>query len=237
MSVGLRAYRRMRVIWRLLTAVEPYVRSVVDVDLEYHGGEDCGWRIQRGVLGANSVVVDIGLGEDVSFSQSLIAKFGLTVHGFDPTPRAIAYIKRLAVPNFVLHEFGIGTRSGTAKFFLPKDQRHVSGSLVAAAHLGSCEIEVSLLTIGEIFSRLGCDRIDLLKLDVEGAEFELFASTEFALYAPRIRMLCVEFHHRWNTFGKQATLDAVRTRGRLGLHCAWRSTTSNEEFLFVRDDR
>lgn len=234
MTVLLDLYRRARVVARQATGSEPIVPLTVATDLEFHGNDYCGWSVQRGVLNARSVVVDVGLGEDIAFSQSLVDRFGLVVHGFDPTPRAIDYIKRLAPRNFVLHEFGIGVRTGTAKFFLPANEQHVSGSLIPENHLSRREIEVQLLSIGDIFRRLQCDRIDLLKLDVEGAEFEVIASPEFAAYAPRIGMLCVEFHHRWPSFGKRATDAAVATLQRLGFGCGWRATSTNEEFLFIR---
>jgi FkbM family methyltransferase len=227
-------YRRTRVVAWQAIGREPIVPVTKNADLEFHGNDYCGWAIQRGALNAQSIVVDVGLGEDITFSQSLIDKFGLVVHGFDPTPKAIDYIKRLAPRNFVLHELGIGARTGTAKFFLPIDEQHVSGSVIPEQHLGKREIEVSLLSIGDLFRRLQCERIDLFKLDVEGAEFDVIGSAEFAEYAPRIGMFCVEFHHRWPSFGKQATDAAVATLGRLGFRCAWRSASTNEEFLFIR---
>lgn len=46
--------------------------------------------------------MNIGLGEDISFSQSIIDKYGLVVHGFDPTPRSIKYINGLNQTNFIL---------------------------------------------------------------------------------------------------------------------------------------
>jgi FkbM family methyltransferase len=227
-------YRRARVVARQATGSEPVVPVTMAVDLEFHGNDYCGWSIRRGALNAHSVVVDVGLGEDITFSQSLIDKFGLTVHGFDPTPRAIDYIKRTSPRNFVLHELGVGARSGKAKFFLPINEQHVSGSLIPEAHLGKRELQVELLSIGDLFRRLHCERIDLFKLDIEGAEFDLIASPEFAEYAPRIDMLCVEFHHRWPSFGRQATDAAVATLRGLGFGCAWRATSTNEEFLFIR---
>lgn len=234
MTALLNLYRRARVKARQIAGSEPLVPITARVDLEFHGNDYCGWSIQRGVLNAQSVVVDIGLGEDIAFSQSLIDKFGLTVHGFDPTPRAIAYVKRLAPRNFVLHEFGIGADSGPAKFFLPANQQHVSGSLLREDHLSGREIEVQLLSIGDVFKHLGCEHIDLLKLDVEGAEFEIIRSEQFAQYAPRIRMFCVEFHHRWPSIGKAATDAAVASLQRFGFRCAWGAGATNEEFLFVR---
>jgi FkbM family methyltransferase len=178
--------------------------------------------------------VDVGIGEDISFSTSLITRYGCTVHGFDPTPRAIEYVRRLAPEHFVLHEYGVAAEPGTATFYLPNDSRHVSGSLQPARHLGATRIEVRLAGMRDVFDLVGAPRIDLLKIDIEGAEYGLLDSDAFRDSASRIDRLCVEFHHRWPEFGSRATLDAVAGLGRLGFRCAWRSKSTNEEFLFVR---
>jgi hypothetical protein len=133
-----------------------------------------------------------------------------------------------------MHEFGVAAESGTATFYLPNDVSHVSGSLQKAGHLGAASIEVRLAGIRDVFDIVGAQRIDLLKLDIEGAEYGLLGSEAFRSCAARIDRLCVEFHHRWPEFGSRATLDAVATLGRLGFGCAWRSMSTNEEFLFVR---
>lgn len=230
-------YRRARVLWKQALKVEPFVPVRARLALEFHGDDYCGWCVPRGRLNARSVVVDVGLGEDVSFSTSLMSSYGCAVHGFDPTPRAIDFVRRAAPPGFVLHEVGVAAERGRASFFLPNNEAHVSGSLVHASHVGDRSIEVELVTLGDVFERIGQTHIDLLKIDIEGAEYPLLAGEDFALNASRIDMLCVEFHHRWSIYGPTATLKTVERLEALGFECAWRSTASNEEFLFVRRAR
>ena len=229
----LETYRTLRVVTKQVLGEEPVVLVDSQVPLEFHGNGYCGWCVPRGLLGSDSVVVDIGLGEDVSFSQSLIARYGCMVHGFDPTPRAVQYVKALEEPNLILHEFAVAARRGKAVFYLPNDAAHVSGSLSRAAHVGAGELEVDLVTFLDVFDLVGRQNIDVLKIDVEGAEYELIADSSFDQYAPRIRCLCVEFHHRWPNFGKRATIAAVERLRKLGFSCAWRARTTNEEFTFV----
>jgi FkbM family methyltransferase len=226
-------YRRARIATKRAIGTEPSVGVDVAIPLEFHGNDYCGWSIPKGALNARSVVVDVGLGEDISFSRSLIDRSGCIVHGFDPTPRAIHYIRRLAQPNFVLHEFGVSAEAGRATFYLPNNTDFVSGSLHRAGHLGESRIDVPLTGIRDVFGIVGSDRINLLKLDIEGSEYDLISSAAFLQCAERIDLLCVEFHHRWQEFGCDATLSAVATLKSLGYRCAWRSRTTNEEFLFV----
>ncbi len=228
-------YRKLRVAIKQKLQIEPVVLVEKKLPLEFHGNDYCGWSIPVGHLGSNSVVVDVGLGEDISFSRSIIQKYGCTVHGFDPTPRAIHYVNRIADPKLVLHEFGVAAQGGQATFYLPNDDAHVSGSLSRSSHVGQHGIEVSLIALKDIFLLLGAERIHLLKLDIEGTEFDLIADEKFKEYAARIDCLCIEFHHRWSNFGKESTLNAVQRLRELGFRCAWRAKSTNEEFMFVND--
>jgi FkbM family methyltransferase len=226
-------YRSARVVAQQALGIEPIVLREIAPSLEFHGNDYCGWSIPRGTLSGDSVIVDVGLGEDVSFSRSLMGAYGCRVHGFDPTPRAIAYVKSLACESLLVHEFGVSGGSGKAIFYLPNNESHVSGSLIPEQHVGRTQIEVNLLGMKDVLRTIGADRIDVLKIDIEGAEYELLASAEFRDCAPSVGVLCIEFHHRWSTYGRGATLTAVRTLRELGFRCAWRSTTTNEEFTFV----
>ena len=230
----LKIYRCARVLLKQALLIEPVVLAKLHPLLEFHGNDYCGWCIPAGVLNGESVVVDVGLGEDISFSQSLMRAYGCVVNGFDPTPRAIDYVRSLGCERLRLHDSAVANRSQLASFFLPNDESHVSGSLLREEHLGQKELQISVVGIQELFALIGAERINLLKLDIEGAEYDLIASAEFAACAARIDMICIEFHHRWRRFGRRSTLNAVSILNRLGFQCAWRGVATNEEFLFLR---
>ncbi len=233
MDSFLNIYRQARIATKRTVGIEPRVAVDVNVPLEFHGNDYCGWKIPQDSLDADAAIIDVGLGEDISFSQSLIERYGCTVHGFDPTPRAIDWIERLAPRNFRLHKYGVSATSRTARFYLPNNADHVSGSLLHAGHVGTRSIDVELVGIGDVFDKIGVPRIDLLKIDIEGAEYDLIGSEAFRDCARRIGMLCIEFHHRWPEFGASRTLRAVSELKDAGFRCAWRSPFTNEEFLFI----
>lgn len=230
----LNTYRRLRVKIKQWQCIEPRISVQLRMAQEFHGNEYCGWSIPAASLGPDSVVVDVGLGEDVSFSTSLIDRYQCSVHGFDPTPRAIGYMENLAYPKFLLHKFGVASRSGRASFYLPNNELHVSGSLTRSSHTGLHQIEVDLVMLDDVAALVGSERIDLLKLDIEGAEYELLMDESFARHATRIGILCIEFHHRWPSFGAQATEQVVKRLNELGFLCIWANGATNEEFTFVR---
>jgi FkbM family methyltransferase len=52
---------------------------------------------------------------------------------------------------------------------------------------------VATISIGEIVAQMGFDRIDLLKIDIEGAEKELFENN-YETWLPKTRCLIIELH-------------------------------------------
>lgn len=217
---------------------EPVVLAKASVPLVYHGNPGYGgWSIPEGFVLPGALVVDVGLGEDISFSQSLIAQYGCAVHGFDPTPRAIEYVESLKQKKFTLHKFGLGATSRQERFFLPNESTNVSGSIAQADHVGAQEIVVELLSPDAMLKEIGVDAIAVLKLDIEGAEYEVIDSPDFERIASSIDVLCIEFHHRWTRFGPDATRKAVEKLERSGFVCVWRAVESNEEFTFVRAEK
>jgi FkbM family methyltransferase len=228
------AYRVARVHARKLKGTEPHVPTTLKLPLEFHGNDYCGWAIPKDFLSKASLIVDVGVGEDISFTQSAITRYGCSAVGFDPTPRAVKYIDALQPENFVLHKLGLAGESGKATFNLPTNSQFVSGSIVDAEHLAGEKLEVGLVDLGGLMNIIQAQTIDILKIDIEGAEYDLIQSQSFAERAGQVRALCVEFHHRWPEFGAEKTIDAVRTLQQLGFACAWGSKTTNEEFLFVR---
>lgn len=52
---------------------------------------------------------------------------------------------------------------------------------------------IQAMTIDDILKKSGCDQIDILKLDVESAEKEIF-SKDYDNWLPRVRVLIIEIH-------------------------------------------
>lgn len=229
-----RQVRELRVLAKRLIGIEPKVRETLRPTLEYHGTAEAGWKILARSLKPNSVIVDVGVGEDLSFSTSISRTYGCLVSAFDPTPRAIRYVSSLDNDRIRLFELGLGSAAGRHTFYLPNNSAHVSGSLHQQSHLGREAIDVDIVTIDQLFSTIGCARIDVLKLDIEGSEYDVIESEAFRDHAGRIDQLCVEFHHRWEGRGRHLTNRAVATLRECGLECAWYSRSTNEEFTFVR---
>lgn len=165
-------------------------------------------------MGPNSVAYSVGTGEDMSFDLALIEKYGCEVHGFDPTPKSIAWVKRQTTPSkFRFHEWGLAGHDGTVDFFLPANPDHVSASVVQRAGTGDQRVTVQVRRLSTVMKELGHSRVDLLKLDIEGAEYGVIDDIE-KFHQERgklpIHQILVEFHHRFFPDGRDRTQRAIR---------------------------
>ena len=67
--------------------------------------------------------------------------------------------------------------------------------------------EVDCVTIDELLERFGIERIDLLKIDIEGSELEVLADS--AAWMPKVEALAVELHDRYRPGCTRSFIDAT----------------------------
>lgn len=206
--------------------------SLLECERLLLGTEYGGYAVCPTALGPQSVVYSFGVGCDVSFDCELIAARQVTVHAFDPTPRSIAWLKTQTLPeSFVFHPWGIADFDGTARFHAPKDPSHVSHTLLDGGDVGMGTVEVPVLRLHTIMEKLGHDRIDILKMDIEGAEYGVLGDVLGSGIA--ISQILIEFHHgRSGTplSKTQAAVDALQAAGFRAFH----TSPSGYEFSFLR---
>ncbi|WKB51963.1 FkbM family methyltransferase [Eleftheria terrae] len=135
------------------------------------GTEYGGWVVPEDALRPGAVCYCVGCGEDISFDLALVERYGCEVHGFDPTPRSIAYVteKTRGIDAYTFHPIGIWTSEGVLQFFAPQDSEHVSYSLTNLQST-SQSIEVPTQRLKQVLQENRHQRLTLLKLDIEGAE-------------------------------------------------------------------
>lgn len=166
-------------------------------DLQRLGDTYGGWVVPRSLLNSTSVVYCVGCGENISFDLDLISTFGCTVYGLDPTPRAVEFVRAAASrePRYRFESLGLWDEAKTLRFYAPRDPTHVSHSVLNLQQT-STFIELPVERLSRVMARHGHDRVALLKLDIEGAEYKVLQSVLDDGIA--VSILCVEydeFHH------------------------------------------
>jgi FkbM family methyltransferase len=161
-------------------------------DLVRLGSGYGGWVVPAAAVHSDSVCYCVGVGEDISFDLALMERFGCEVHAFDPTPRAIEYVRRHAadVPRFHFHPVGVWDRDEQLRFYAPSNPDHVSHSVMNLQQTDAF-FEAPCRSLTSLMKQLGHARIDLLKLDVEGAEHRVIAA--MLKHGVTVKALCVEF--------------------------------------------
>ena len=155
--------------------------------------------IYRPDLTSESVVIDAGCSYQADFSLYLMNRHGLRAIGVDPTRKHQDALRAIAArhPGRFSHvPWAIAAHDGTLTFH--ESGVNESGSLFAdhvnVLHDKTTRYDVEAVSLGTLLARLGLPRVDILKLDLEGAEYDLIDRVTASDLQP-VRQLFVEFHH------------------------------------------
>jgi len=166
-------------------------------DLKSIGTRYGGWVIPTTLLDAESICYCAGCGEDISFDMGLIEEIGCDVFAFDPTPRAIKYVSKVAGNNSQYHFFDVGLwdREDKLRFYVPKNPDHVSHSLLNIQKTNDY-IDVRVNSLPRIMESLGHRTLNLLKLDIEGSEYKVIQS--IIENNIEVNIICIEYDECFN---------------------------------------
>ncbi len=195
-------------------------------------------------LDANSVCYLAGAGEDISFDCALAQRFHCKIRIVDPTPRAVEHFNLLGqatregrrfpvnnsetefyditVADFSRMSFlpvGLADRDVELKFYLPKNPAHVSCSTV---NLQKTEdyFTANCYRLDTVMVQQGDKKVDLLKMDIEGAEYSVIRDLVKSSLLPRI--LLIEFDEAHTPLDDEAGSrigDHIRQLVQVGMRC------------------
>jgi FkbM family methyltransferase len=229
-----RAVRRFNVL-KAMVGRETFHWVERHLPTEFHGSSYGGWAIPKNTLNQDSIVYSIGIGQDASFDLSLMDRYRLKVYAYDPTPKSIDWVdSNLNRPDFIFRPIALSDNDGVLNFHEPdpKAADQVSAS-VHRTHKASSSYEVPCQSFDSMLGANGHNFCDVLKMDIEGAEYPVLEQLCVSGAIDKVKLLLVEFHHFLPGIGIDKTNATVRALRRNGLRIAWISRT-NHEYLFVR---
>lgn len=226
--------QQIKFLGKLALGREVYYKKQVNPKIRWFGNAHAGFFVVPDLLSKESIVYSFGVGEDISFDEQLITAFGCTVYGFDPTPKSIKFIEEKGpILNYTFLPFGIADEDGVKRFFLPENPAYVSGTFLdkkTQDDAGKNSLVVPVKKFSSIVKALGHNKIDVLKLDIEGSEYsvldDIFGS------GVQIGQLLIEFHHRFDGVGTNMTHQAIAKINKNGFLIAGISE-QKEEYTFV----
>lgn len=193
---------------RCLTGFEFYMRNQVKPAKKIFGTKYGGHCVALQELDSNSIVYSVGLGFDISFDLELIETYGLTVFGFDPTPKSIEYIQSTELPErFKLFDYGMSGKDGVMTFNPPIDSTHVSFTTTDRPETNDQSIEVEMKALSTIMKENQHHEIDILKMDIEGSEYGVI--DEICNNKILVKQILIEFHHHFSTIPVSRTKKAI----------------------------
>lgn len=144
-------------------------------------------------------------------------------------------LSKLSADSLILKPYALWFEVTKLKFFAPPDPSHVSHSIANFQKSGSQEaayIEVPTTTLENILTEHGLKTVPLMKVDIEGAEIEVFKDMlEKSIYP---RQLLVEFHWTRNLSdgSKKKVEETDAALRKAGYEC--RHFNGSTNYLYVR---
>ena len=169
--------------------------------------------IYKDSFSPNSVVVDVGCADDPDFSIHMIGKYGLKAYGVDPTKKhepALSRLEERFNGKFKHVPLAVSAMDGSITFHESLD--NTSGSILAEhtniQRDAVNSYDVESVTLSSLIARIERTDVDLLKLDLEGAEYDLLSSVRKEDLEP-FRQIYIEFHHHCTNHSIEETKKLV----------------------------
>lgn len=144
-------------------------------------------------IGKDDVVVDIGA--NIGGYAVLAAKSGAKVFAYEPVPETYQLLsKNIAINNcHTIKSYNVALGSKKGELILNVDSQAAGLDSIYQTFLSSEKIKVPSIDLHEIFVQNRLKRIDVLKIDVEGAEYDILLNSSQA-DLQKIRTIIIEYH-------------------------------------------
>lgn len=225
-------YRWPRRFFQSLSGSDLPIARQCRIRHSFFGVDNAGWQVAVDGLHEGSIAYSFGVGDSIQFDLELIDRFGMTIHAFDPSPRSIQFIRCQQLPDkFRFYDYGISGIDGMVELFPPRQDGYVSFSAIRKSPSAGDSVRVPVYRLSTIMKKLGHPRVDLLKMDVEGMEYDIIDN----LLQENIPVgqLLVEFHHLWAEVGIERTKEAIIKLNQAGFRI-FGSSPSGSEYSFIR---
>lgn len=169
---------------------EPRYEQQVALPKLLLGSDGRGFAVVPDLMLRTSIVYGFGVGVDADFELELIGRFGCTLHLFEPRPRHLHWIRMQQLPpQITVHPLGLSDRDGIITH--SPIERATSGHARRNQSHPSAEYPVRRLPT--LMKQFGHPHIDVLKLELEGAEF--LATHSLGETSVRPTQILIEFQH------------------------------------------
>ena len=125
------------------------------------------------VLKSDSVFIDIGTNKGIYLYQAeKVIKSG-KIYGFEPNESLVHYIQPL-FPKVTLFTYAVSSQTGTSVLNIPKKGNGLQDTRASLEAIGDAveKIKIKTITLDDWAKQEAISKIDVVKIDVEGHEFD-----------------------------------------------------------------
>lgn len=139
-------------------------------------------------LDKNSVVFDLG-GYEGQWSSDIFSMYECSIQIFEPVEDFVSRIEERfsRQKKIVVHRFGLSNENRKTQIYLDRDATSVFKS-------SSESREIRLVKASDFFEREGISHVDLMKINIEGGEYDLLEHLLDCELTKRIENIQVQFH-------------------------------------------
>jgi FkbM family methyltransferase len=148
--------------------------------------------LHRADLDADAVVIDIGAFRGI-VAEEFLELYGCRIHAYEPNPQFFDDLDgRFAEePRVTVHRYGLGGADAT----LQMEQRGLGSTVYGTNDDATVPtVDVKIRDIAGELDELGLDRLDYVKINIEGAEYDLLERMLDTGWVERTRYLLIQFH-------------------------------------------
>lgn len=189
----------------------------------------CGHTFISNKLNVSSVVLDLGANRG-NFAREVFERWGCNVHAVEPTPELA--MKLQSIDGIQVHQKAVSAMGGDVFFSI--DPANCEASCIVDAP-NENSILVSGETLNALLEKIG--RVDLVKMDVEGAEVGILNCTPDSVLQ-KLPQISVEFHDFKQGAGitREMVLEVFARKKKLGFDVYVNSFWTNGDVLFVNQN-
>jgi FkbM family methyltransferase len=198
--------------------------------LVHLGSSYGGWTLPGGLIDSSWTCYLVGAGGDITVDLELIHRYGVTVRSIEPVADYVARAREHAggETHFSAYQAAIAVHDGPIRMQATHDPTSQS---VSAAQLYESDdfVELPGRTLPSVMAELGDEQISLLKLDIEGSEFEVLPTLD--LRAMGVKVFATQLHHTGSVADAQGLIRGLDDQGYVPIACR-----SSAKLTFARRD-
>lgn len=179
-------------------------------------GNESSWHTYTKSFTKDTIVYSGGVGRDISFEFELAKQFNCQIYLYDPSSTAEETIHQWKIlPNNIrFFKTGLSKFDKKIKFAFPDKEIEGSFKKIVNDNSSSQYVEYQCNSISNLIKINGHHKIDLLKIDIEGFEYEVLE--DIIENNIVVNQICVEFHHFLPEIPKASTTKILKALKNMG---------------------